>query len=204
MHHQELIACHDCDLLQQLPVLRPGERARCLRCGCKLHFNHKDSLNRSLALTVTAAVLFLVANVFPFLSLNSQGQIVDSTLISGALGLLEAGNPWLSSLVLLTTQIFPLMNLCGLLYILLSLKYDRNPTRVRDLYRLITHAQPWAMLEVLLLAALVAGVKLGDFATVIPGLALYSFIGLILILAAVDNTLDPQIIWRHVRQRRST
>lgn len=204
MQNQDLIACHDCDLLQRIPDLRAGQKARCLRCKSILAHHHRDSLNRSLSLTVTAAVLFVVANTFPFLSITSQGQIVDSTMISGALGLLEAGNPWLSSLVLLTTLIFPLMNLCGLLYVLFSLRLQHESGKVRDLYRLITHAQPWAMLEVLLLAALVAGVKLGDFATVIPGVALYSFIGLIIILAAIDNTLDPQIIWRHVREQRTS
>lgn len=203
MHDQEMIACHECDLLQSIPELHSGQKARCLRCRSILARHHKDSLNRSLSLTVTAAVLFVVANTFPFLSIASQGQIVDSTMLSGALGLLEAGNPWLSSLVLLTTLIFPLMNICGLLYVLFSLRLKHDSDRVRDFYRIITHAQPWAMLEVLLLAALVAGVKLGDFATVIPGVALYSFIGLIITLAAIDNTLDPQIIWRHVREKKT-
>ncbi|MDO6460098.1 paraquat-inducible protein A [Granulosicoccaceae sp. 1_MG-2023] len=201
MHDQELIACHDCDLLQRLPDLRTGQKARCLRCNATLGLRPKDSLNRSLSLTITALVLFVLANTFPFLSLTLQGQLVESTLISGALSLLEAGNPWLSSLVLLTTLIFPLMNLCALLYVLLSLRFNYGAERVRSLYRLITYARPWAMLEVMLLAALVAGVKLGDYATVITGFALYCFIALILILAAIDNTLDPRLIWRYVKQQ---
>ncbi len=196
MQNQELIACHDCDLLQKIPRLQNGQKALCTRCRASLYQPKKNTLNRSLALTLTAIVLFIIANSFPFLSLNSQGQIIDSTLISGSVALYEAGSPILSALVLLTTFIFPLINLLGLLYILLIIKLNRTHWRMRTLFRLIRNTESWGMLEVLLLGALVAGVKLGDFALVIPGIALYSFALLILIIAALDSTLDPYLIWR--------
>ena len=196
MHEQELVACHDCDLLQKLPLLSTGEVARCSRCKATLYSRKKDPLVRSLALALTALILFIVANVFPFMSLSSQGQIVDSTLISGAFALFAGGNPFLSSLVLLTIFVFPLVNLLGLSYILLSLKLAPAKVEIRPIYRVLRHAQPWGMLEVLLLAVLVAGVKLSDLATVIPGVAVYSFAGLIVILAALESTIDPHMIWR--------
>lgn len=196
MQDQELIACHDCDLLQSLPSLREGESARCTRCSATLYTRRKNTLNRSLALVLTAAVLFVSANVFPFLSLNSQGNVVDSNLLSGAVALFEEGSVVLSSLVLLTTFVFPLAHLLGLTYILLLLKFRRKPWKMRSIFRFVRHAQPWGMLEVLLLAVLVSSVKLADFAIVIPGLALYSFAGLILIIAAVDSVLDPHLVWR--------
>ena len=196
MHYQEVIACHDCDLLQKLPRLNDGESARCTRCGACLYTRRKNTLNRSLAMVLTAFSLFVIANVFPFLSLNSQGQVVDSTLLSGSVALFEEGSVILSSVVLLTTFVFPLAHLLGLTYILLLLKFRRQPWRMRSIFRFVRHAQPWAMLEVLLLAVLVSSVKLADFAIVIPGVALYSFVGLILILAAVDSVLDPHLVWR--------
>ncbi len=196
MLEQELVACHDCDLLQRLPVLKTGEIARCTRCRATLYTLKKNPLRRSIALALTALILFIVANTFPFLSLSSQGQIIDSTLISGALALFAGGNPFLSSLVLLTVFVFPLINLLGLLYILLSLKLKPSKLQIRPIYRMLRHAQPWGMLEVLLLAVLVAGVKLTDLATLIPGIAVYSFAGLIVTLAALESTIDPHMIWR--------
>lgn len=196
MLEQELVACHDCDLLQKLPFLQIGEIACCSRCSATLYTRKKNPLSRSLALALTALILFVVANIYPFLSLSSQGQVIDSTLISGALALFAGGNPILSSLVLLTVFIFPLINLVGLLYILLGLKVNPSTTKIRPVYRMLRHAEPWGMLEVLLLAVLVAGVKLTDLATVIPGVALYSFGGLIVILAALDSAIDPHMIWR--------
>ena len=57
----DLIACHECDLLQREPALAPGETARCARCGALLARNPPDSIDRSLALACTAAVLYLIA-----------------------------------------------------------------------------------------------------------------------------------------------
>lgn len=196
MLEQELVACHDCDLLQRLPLLHTGEFARCTRCHATLYRRKKNPLNRSLALALTALILFIVANSFPFLSLSSQGQIIDSTLISGAIALFVGGNLFLSTLVLLTVFVFPLMNILGLLYILLRMKISPTPREIRPIYRMLRHAEPWGMLEVLLLAVLVAAVKLTDLATVIPGIAVYSFAGLIVILAALESTIDPHMIWR--------
>lgn len=202
MLEQELVACHDCDLLQRLPILHTGEIANCSRCNATLYCRKKNPLNRSLALALTALILFIAANLFPFLSLSAKGQIVDSTLISGAIALFAGGNPFLSSLVLLTVFIFPLINIVGLLYILIRMKLSPKTNEIRPIYRMLKHAQPWGMLEVLLLAVLVAGVKLTDLATVIPGIALYSFVGLTFILAALDSTIDPHMIWRIEKEKQ--
>ena len=81
-----LIACHDCDLLQSLP---DGEhhrgKAYCARCGAVLHRYSRNSIDRSLALALTGLVLFLVSNLLPFLALNAQGRIQDSSLLSSSL-----------------------------------------------------------------------------------------------------------------------
>ncbi len=201
MQYQEIIACHDCDLLQTLPVLKLGETALCIRCRAKLYKLKRNTLNKSLALTFTAIVLFAIANLYPFLSLNSQGQIIETTLISGSMALYHSGNILLSTMVLLTTILFPLINLAGMLYILLPLKVGKTPWNMCKLFRFLKSADPWGMLEVLLLGVIVASVKLGDLAVVIPGIALYSFSILIVVLAALDSALDPQLIFRHSKAK---
>ena len=60
----EPIACHECDLLQTEPRLAPGETARCVRCGAFLARNPPDSVDRTLALSCAAAILYLIANAF--------------------------------------------------------------------------------------------------------------------------------------------
>ncbi len=197
-HATTQIACHDCDLLQRLPPLKPGQSARCLRCNALLYSRKRTSLEFSLALAATGIILFAIANLFPFLSLNAHGQIQDSTLISGALAMFDSDRPMLAALVLLTAFVFPLLDLLGTLYILLNVRIGRTSRALLPLFRFLRSVKPWGMLEVFLLAVLVAVVKLGDLATVIPGVALYSFCLLILTMAALASSLDAHLIWNRL------
>ena len=67
-----LIACHECDLLQREVSLAPGETALCRRCGGILYRNAPDSLNRTLAFSLAAAILFVIANIFPIIGIDSD------------------------------------------------------------------------------------------------------------------------------------
>lgn len=143
-------------------------------------------------------VLFAVANLLPFLTLNAQGQIQDSNLISASLAMLSADQPVLAMVVFMTTFLFPLIDLAGMLYVLLSMKFNVIPPGLMTVFKFIRSAQPWGMLEVFMLGVLVAAVKLGDLASVIPGPAMYSFAVLIFVLAAMSASLDPHLIWNKI------
>jgi len=79
-----LVACPHCDLLQRLPALDPGASARCPRCDKELWRRREDSLPRTLALTIAAAVLYVVANSVPMLGLTAVGHQASTSVLSGA------------------------------------------------------------------------------------------------------------------------
>jgi len=106
-----LIACHDCDLLQHEPDVPEGGSARCPRCDAQLWRHRPNSIERTLALTVAGIVLFAVANAFPFLIFNMQGQITQTTLSSGVRDLWLQGFYPVSLLVLFTTILTPMLQL---------------------------------------------------------------------------------------------
>lgn len=191
-HH---IACHDCDLLQQLPRLQEGESAFCPRCDALLYKRKGNSFDRSLALALAGLILFVIANSFAFLSLNANGQIQDSTLVSAALAMFNSDRPMLAILVFMTIFAFPLFDLLGTLYILFSIRTGRTTQGLRHLFRFLQSVNPWGMLEVFMLGVLVAVVKLSDIATIVPGVAMYSFALLIFVLAALAASLDAHAIW---------
>ena len=89
----DLIACHECDLLQREPALAPGETARCTRCGALLARNPPDSIDRSLALACTAAVLYVIANLYPLVGLEMQGRRVEVTLAGALHGIAQRSDP---------------------------------------------------------------------------------------------------------------
>ena len=198
MDTENLIACHECDLLHRIPVQQGSGVARCRRCNALLHRSVRNSLDRTLALTFAGMILFIVANSFPFLAFKLQGQETQTTLISGVKDLYDQGMWEISILVLLTTIIVPLLQLIFSLYVLLPLKFNRIPWKMASIFRITNELQPWSMMEVFLIGILVAIVKLVGMAQIIPGLALWSFALLIVILAAASANLDPQIVWKRV------
>ena len=192
---KSLIACHECDLLHRVQPLPDGGAARCVRCDALLYYQKKDSLDRTLALTIAGLVLFIVANTFPFLAMKSGGLVRETTLITGIKGLYLQGMEALALLVFLTIILVPLVHIAGMLYVLVPLKGNRVPRYLPLVFRFIRSLQPWAMMEVFMLGILVSMVKLGKMATMVPGLAVYSFVVLIFVLAGAAASLDPRIVW---------
>jgi len=193
-----LIACHECDLLQQSRALPMGATARCPRCGAVLYRRKRNSLDRVLALTIAGLMLFTVANVYPFLTFKLEAQIQETTLITGIIELYNQGMWIVAGVVLLTSIVMPLLELTGTLYVLLPLKFNRRPWSLPLFFRMVRIFKPWGMMEVFMVGILVAFVKLSKMASIIPGMALYSFMVLIFVMAASAASLDPHIVWNRL------
>jgi paraquat-inducible protein A len=166
-----------------------------VRCDALLYYQKKDSLDRTLSLTIAGLVLFIVANTLPFLAMKSKGLVRETTLITGVKGLYLQGMEALALLVFLTTILVPLVQIAGMLYVLVPLKVNRVPRHLALVFRFIRSLQPWAMMEVFMIGILVSMVKLGKMASIVPGLALFSFVVLIFVLAGSAASLDPRIVW---------
>jgi paraquat-inducible protein A len=198
---ESLIACHECDLLHQRQPLPHGGMARCVRCGAVLYRHKPNSLDRVLALTATGLVLFVVANVYPFLTFRLEAQKQETTLITGIIELYNQGMWIVAGVVFLTSILVPLLELVGMLYVLLPLKFKMRPWKLPIFFRMIRSFKPWGMMEVFMVGILVAFVKLSKMATIIPGIAIYAFMVLIFVLAASSAALDPHIVWNQPEQR---
>ncbi len=197
-----LAACHECDQLNDVPALPPNGAARCCRCGGLLYRNPANCIEKSLALTLAAAFLFVVANVFPFMAFGSGANVVETTLTSGVVSLWKEGMVLLSILVFVTSVLAPAIQIAGLLYVLYPLNAGRYPAGAEPIYRLVIGLGPWSMMEVFLLGILVSVVKLISMAEIIPGVALWAFALLIVTLAWANSTMEPRVIWQRVEELR--
>ena len=197
------VACPDCDLLHRLGSMREGSTARCRRCRGVLRTRRRNGLERTLALAIAAAVLFVVSNVFPFLTFELKGRITRTTLLSGVVDLYRGGYQELSALVLVTSVLAPLVQIALLIYVLLPMRWNRIPVGVAPACRALRHVQPWSMMEVFLIGMLVSVVKLkGMHAAIVPGMAVWSFALLIVVLTGAVASLDLQEVWERVEARR--
>ncbi len=190
-----LIACHACDGAHRIAPVPEGGKASCRRCGGLLYRNLPRALDRSSALYLAALILFLLANTFPFVALKYDDRVEQSLLISGAFALLKAGMAEIGLLVLLTSVVFPFLTICGMLYLLLSLRLGIRPRWMTPAWRMVRALGPWSLIGVFMLGLLVSVVKLQDLATIIPGVAFYAFIGLLVVSAAAAASFDPGVLW---------
>ena len=195
---KSLIACHECDLLHQIQSLPSGGSAHCVRCGAALYRHRQNSLDRVLALTVAGLILFIIANIYPFLTFRLEAQIQQTNLLTGVIELYQQGMWIIAGVVLITTIVMPLLQLIGMLFILVPIKLQRRPWKLAILFRTVRRFRPWGMTEVFMIGILVAVVKLVKMASIIPGTALYSFLVLIFVLAAAAVALDPHVVWKQL------
>lgn len=192
---EQLIACHECDLLMRKPPIEDGERAVCPRCGYELYRQRHQVVRRSMALVITALLLYVPANFLPIMQLNLLGQTSVDTLWSAVLGLYGSGMQGIAVVVFLCSMAVPLLKLLCQLAVLLSIRLDFGRSYSLLLYRIYHHLRDWGMLEVYLMGILVAIVKLADLADLSLGLGLFCFIALLLVQVWLEVTMSPHQIW---------
>jgi len=193
-----LIACHECDLLQRHPEISDHGSVHCRRCNAVLFHNIPDSVDRVIALSLAALILFAVANLFPFLSFEVGAQATHTTLITGVQELYAQGIWALAGLVLFTCILAPFTQLLLMLYIFVPIKFGKLARHTRGAFRILGQTREWNMIEVFMIGILVALVKLTKMADIIPGIAMWSFLLLIFTVAGATASIDGRIIWRRV------
>lgn len=197
IHHE----CHECGLLHRLPQLRRGASAYCSRCGGLLHRGRPDPWGTTLPLALATLPLLPVIVLLPFITLSLGGQKIETRLLAGPMVLEEDGLTGLALLVVATSFLIPLLKLACLCVTLIGLRLRRPPRFLRPLFRVVGHLGHWAMIEVFLLAVIVAYTKLVAMAQVEIGLAAYALVALMILMAAIDASLDQRAIWREMERR---
>jgi len=194
-----LVACHECDALHQSGD-RPGKGdvVHCACCNASLfRFMPANSVERSLTLHLSALVLFIIANSFPFVTLKMSGREEMDVLLSGPVALFSIGSIDIALLVLLTSVLLPLLTMLGALYLLIPAHLGFLARGAGPVYRLLHRIMPWSMLGVFMLGAIVAAVKLLDLAHLEFGISLIAFIALLPVLVIAQQNFGSLLFWPH-------
>lgn len=201
--HAGMIACRHCDLLQRTVPLTRHTTAVCARCGSRLYRGERTSLDAMLALALASAVLIIVSNLFPIADLSAQGIQSSTTLFGTALALYDQGRALVAAMVLVTTILVPAAEIAILLYLLLPLRAGIVPPGLRAAFRALMAVHPWSMMEVFMLGIAVTLVKLADLATVVPGIAMWSYVALIGTFTGITASFSTQAFWSWVDLARA-
>jgi paraquat-inducible protein A len=196
------IACPHCDqLCRDLPAGQPGSFA-CPRCGTLLHRSRRGGLEAVLALACAALVVLVLANSYPVLGLDINGQRSETTVFGAVGKLWQEGAQPVAVLVLFTAVVAPLLELASAVWLVLPLWRGRRPPGFAGIFRAWRAARPWAMTEVFILGLLVSMVKLAHYADLLPGVGIWSFGALMLLLAAMSAAMEPRQLWQAWEEAR--
>jgi paraquat-inducible protein A len=194
-----VIGCDTCGLVSSATEAY----ARCPRCGFRSHHRKQNSVVRTWALGIAAALLYVPANVYPVLTVVHLGSGQPSTILGGARELLDAGEWPLAALVFFASIMVPLLKLIGLTILLTSI-HTRRRDRLRDrtvLYRIIDYIGRWSMIDIFMESILVALVQFGAIVTIDPGFGAIAFAGVVILTMFAARTFDPRLMWDAAQAR---
>jgi len=198
-----LAACKTCGLVQRVTAVPPGARAECARCGAVVRQPPRDTLGRTAAFSLAALMFYWPANVYPILRMDLYGVHSENTVLDGCVSLFQHGQPLVAIVVFLASILIPFLKLLALVYLVVTTRFRSRRRRLERtwIYRVIDVVGPWAMLDVFLLSILVALVKLGELATVLPGRGLFAFAAVVVLTILATASFDPAQIWETPGER---
>ncbi|SFI34199.1 paraquat-inducible protein A [Collimonas sp. OK307] len=195
-----LTPCHACSLLN--PRLLDG--FPCPRCGAVLHRRKPNSLARTWAFLIAAAIFYIPANLLPMMitqsammTTQSVFEISHDTILTGIVYLWISGSKALSILVLIASVVVPLLKMMALTVLLLSVHF-RSTWRIRQqtrLYRLLEVIGRWSMLDIFVVAILAALVRAGKLATISLGSGALAFSSVVVLTMLASLSFDPRLLW---------
>jgi len=199
---ENLASCHDCGFVVRLAAGAHHAKAHCPRCRAPIHRRKPDSLNRTWALVITAAMLYIPANLFPVMTVISLGKAQSDTILSGAIYLLVHGMWPLALIVVFASVVVPLLKLIALAFLLISVQKGSSwrPRERTKLFHIVEAVGRWSMTDIYVVTILVALVSLGNLATIEAGVGAIYFAGVVVATMLAAESFDPRLIWDQARE----
>jgi paraquat-inducible protein A len=185
-----------CEVCGHTGVPQPPD-ARCARCQSHVHRRKPDSVNRTWALLIASAVLYVPANYFPVLTIVQLGAGTPATIIGGVEELLSSGLYPLAALVFFASIAVPMLKMVGLAVMLVMVQTGRTEW-LRDrtrMYHIIRGVGRWSMIDIFMESLLGALVKFGTVVTIEPGMGAVAFCGVVILTMLAAETFDPRLMW---------
>ena len=197
-----LVVCEECDVVHRRADLVEGQHARCTRCGALLGRGHRLDPQAQLALALASLIVFVIGNLGDIVTLDLGGHHVVATLPEAIVATWVYGQQAVAVLAGATAMAFPLAVVLLRLWVLLPLALGQRSAAFLPAMRLLRWVSRWSMVEVFLLGSLVAIVRSAGMATVVPGVGLFAYATLMLLLTANHASglhglwRDEQALWR--------
>lgn len=186
------VLCEVCGRLD-----RTGQNHLCPRCNTPLHLRKPQSLARTWALLIAAYALYLPANLLPIMETRSLFGVQEDTIMSGVIYLWQSGSWFLALIVFSASIAVPLLKLLSLTGLVAAVQCRRigDEERKAQVYRLLELIGRWSMLDVYVVAILVALVQAQSLASMAPGPGVLAFASVVVLSMLATMSFDPRLIW---------
>lgn len=184
-----LALCHACG------IASPVSEARCPRCRSGLHLRLQDSLQRTWALTIAALLLYLPANLLPVLRMESFAGDQQNTIMGGVIQFWRGGDYPVAIIIFGASVMIPVLKIISIISLCLAARTGRRPRGMTRLYRMTEFVGRWSMVDVFVVAILVAVVQLGSTISIHPGAGAISFAAVVVLTMFAAMSFDPRLIW---------
>lgn len=199
LNTSRLVICEHCDTVHERAPLQRGETAYCQRCGSVLYRQSQVDLDVMMAITAAAAIMFVIANAYPIVSLDMQGLTSQTTLWETLLFTLDSNVSAIAVLAAGSAFFFPLIQILLFAYLLIPLRAGHKPYAFVGAMHALRQLRPWSMVEVFMLGAVVSVVKLTAVADVTPQAGLWGFAVLTLLLTLLAS-FDLHELWERAME----
>ncbi|WP_416306350.1 paraquat-inducible protein A [Neptunicella sp. SCSIO 80796] len=193
------ILCPQCSTVQDYQQPQEGESLQCCCCEHVLVKTIRGNNLPALILTLSALILYVPANIYPIMTMTYLGRSNDTTIMGGIIDLYTSGMYGLAALVFTVSIVIPIVKILLMLYLLLVSPHVSPLSHLthHKLWRFVERIGPWSMLDVFLVAILVALVKLQDMARVDPGPGIVAFAGVVVLTLIASQVLDSRLLWKN-------
>lgn len=195
--HGKVINCHVC------LTLNPSEHEECQVCQSKLHSRNKHSLQNTIALLFTGFLFYIPANVMPIMYTNLLGQKTGNTILGGVIALWQQGSYPIALIIFIASVLVPIGKMIALAWLCYGVASNRfnSHQKHHTLYRLTELIGRWSMVDVFVVAILVAMIQMGNLMSIYPGVAAIAFAGMVVTTMLAAMTFDPRLIWDPVNAK---
>ncbi|WP_037313550.1 paraquat-inducible protein A [Ruegeria halocynthiae] len=196
-----VIACPSCDLLHEVEDIRPGQRAKCVRCHTTLISPKADSMDRTIALSLASVMLMIGALSFPFLGMSKAGLERQASIVDLIMAFSQGWYQLLGLCVLLFVVALPMLRAGLLIYTIWPLRNGKPPLpHAKRAFALAETLTPWTMTEIFILGTVVSLIKIGGLAKVSFGTSFWLFCVLVLVVAFQNASVCRWTIWQTIKK----
>ena len=142
-------------------------------------------------------MLYIPAMLYPVTTVYALGQVQASTLMGSVIHFFESGSWPIAVIIFVASVAVPILKIIGLACLLVFAKRKNQQQRLQltKLYRVVEFVGRWSMIDVFVVAILVALVQIGIFINIIPGLGIMAFTGVVVVTMFAAMQFDPRLIW---------